>query len=73
LLQIVWRLRDPEVIVELDKQQVLDMLKTIGQSESIPDAARSLPDKVDLDRDGEQLFSYGLTRDHLVDRFGGSP
>jgi hypothetical protein len=33
----------------------------------------ALEDPVDLRRDGNLLASYGITRDSLVDRMGGSP
>jgi hypothetical protein len=32
-----------------------------------------LPDPIDLDRDGDFLLRHGITRDHLIDRLGGSP
>jgi hypothetical protein len=31
-----------------------------------------LPDEIDIDRDGAVLARFGITRDRLVDRLGGS-
>ena len=41
--------------------------------ETIEVLQRELPDQVDLDRDGNLLFAYGITIERLVDRLGGSP
>ncbi|WP_428338463.1 hypothetical protein [Mycobacterium sp.] len=57
----------------ITKQQALDMLRQIGSGNLVADAAQNLPDSIDLDRDGNLLLRYGLTLDHLIDRFGGSP
>ena len=41
----------------------------------IEKAKRDLPETIDTDRDIDQqrLFEYGLTRNQLIDRMGGSP
>jgi len=36
-------------------------------------AARDLPDPVDLDRAAQFLAPYGVTKDALISRMGGSP
>jgi len=36
-------------------------------------ALAGLPDEIDIDRDGPILARFGITRDRLVDRLGGSP
>ena len=36
-------------------------------------AARDLPDPVDLDRAAQFLAPYGITKDALISRMGGSP
>jgi hypothetical protein len=36
-------------------------------------AARDLPDPVELDRAAQFLAPYGITRDVLISRMGGSP
>jgi hypothetical protein len=34
---------------------------------------RGLPDPIDFDRDGDQLFKRGVSLDALIDAAGGSP
>jgi len=41
--------------------------------EHIEEILAKLPDPIDVDRDGDFLLRYGITRDHLIDRLGGSP
>jgi hypothetical protein len=49
------------------------MLRRTGFPELAEEALRVLPDPVDLDFAAEVLESYGVTRDELIDRMGGSP
>jgi hypothetical protein len=55
------------------RQDVVDMLRRTGLPELAEEALRVLPDPVDLDFVAEVLQSYGVTRDDLIDRMGGSP
>lgn len=57
----------------LPRSDVLAMFRRIGMSDAAERARAVLPDPVDLDRDAALLRSFGLDRDALVDRFGGSP
>jgi hypothetical protein len=41
--------------------------------EEADEAARELPDPVDLDRAAELLAPHGITKDALISRMGGSP
>jgi hypothetical protein len=61
--------------MKVPKQDALDMLARVGRPDLIEEAKRNLPDPIDTDRDIdlERLLEYGLTRDQLVDRMGGSP
>jgi hypothetical protein len=59
--------------MQTTRQQVIDMLRRTGFPEFAEEALRVLPDPVDLDFAVEVLQSYGVTRDELVDRMGGSP
>jgi len=61
--------------MKVPKQDALDMLARVGRTDLIEEARRNLPDPIDTDRDVdlERLLQYGLTRDQLVDRMGGSP
>jgi hypothetical protein len=61
--------------MKVPKQDVLAMLARVGRVDLIEAAKRDLPDPIDTDRDidQERLLQYGLTRDQLIDRMGGSP
>jgi hypothetical protein len=37
------------------------------------EANRSLPDEIDFERAAEFLERYGITKDALISRMGGSP
>jgi len=53
---------------------LLGVLRRTGFcEETIRSLQRTLGDRVDLRRDGNVLAGYGITRDRLVDRMGGSP
>jgi hypothetical protein len=41
--------------------------------EEADEAARGLPDPVEIERAAEFLAPYGVTRDELISRMGGSP
>ncbi len=55
------------------RQDVVDMLRRTGLPELAEEAPRVLPDPVDLDFAVKVLEAYGVTRDELIDRMGGSP
>jgi hypothetical protein len=55
------------------RQDVVDMLRRTGLPELAEETLRVLPDPVDLDFAAKVLQSYGVTRDELIDRMGGSP
>jgi hypothetical protein len=57
----------------ITKQEALRMLAKIGANDLIDDAARTLPDEIDIDRDQNLLARFGLDCGHLIDRFGASP
>jgi hypothetical protein len=54
-------------------QHVVDVLRTAGLMEEADEAARGLPDPVEIERAAEFLAPYGVTRDELISRMGGSP
>jgi hypothetical protein len=49
------------------------MLRRVGLPELAEEALRVLPDPVDLDFAARVLQAYGITKDELIDRMGGSP
>jgi hypothetical protein len=61
--------------MNVPKQEVLSVLARIGRRDLIEKAKRDLPETIDTDRDIDQqrLLQYGLTRNQLIDRMGGSP
>ena len=56
------------------KVKLLAVLRRIGVEPAIIDEISSkLPDSVDLDDAGTLFQKYGLTRDEITSRLGGSP
>ncbi len=62
--------------MELDKQELVRVLRTQGDNDTA-DKAAGLPEQVDTDRDGDALAAIGLDRTQLMAKlaaagFGGS-
>jgi len=57
----------------LTKQEIVRILRNAGLPDVAEEAERSLPDEVDLDRAADFGARYGITRDELISRMGGSP
>ncbi len=55
-----------------DRQWVIDTLRRLGYAEAA-DAAQMLPDPVSLEQLQEFGDRYGISRDELISRMGGSP
>ncbi len=55
------------------RQDVADVLRKVGYPELADEAARELPDPVDINRLMAWLMQHGLTRDAIVSQMGGSP
>jgi hypothetical protein len=52
----------------------MEVLRRANYDQALIDEVMSkLPDPIDFDRDGSILMHYGITRDRLRDRMGGSP
>jgi hypothetical protein len=62
---------DPHLRSKADLQQLMRRLGL--PEETIAEISAQLPDPVDLDAAGPLLLSYGLTRDAVISRLGGSP
>jgi hypothetical protein len=62
-----------QIATQVTRQHVVDVLRTAGLSQAADDANRSLPDKVEFERAAEFLQRYGITKDALISRMGGSP
>ena len=59
--------------MKITKQEALRMLVEIGEKHLVGDAALTLPDEIDIDRDQNMLARFGLDPGHLMERFGASP
>jgi hypothetical protein len=59
----------------ITKEELQRIVGRAGWSEVVEVALRDgrLPDVIDTDRDQALLESFGLNREELVDRMGGSP
>jgi len=57
----------------IPRHELVRILRNAGLSEVAEEAERSLPDEVDLDRAADFGAQYGVTRDELISRMGGSP
>jgi hypothetical protein len=59
--------------VDLSRQQVMRMLRRTGLADVAAAAQKSLPDPVDSKVLDHFCAKYGLSKDSLIDRMGGSP
>ena len=63
--------------MELDKQELVRVLRTQGDNDTADKAEQSLPDRIDTDRDGDALAALGLDGTQLMAKlaaggFGGT-
>ena len=61
------------VALLIAKREIVEMLRRAGLPKAADEADRSLPDRVELERAQEFGARYGITRDELISRMGGSP
>jgi len=55
------------------RQHVVDILRIAALPDLAEEALRTLPDPVEYRHAERFLFQYGLTKDELISRRGGSP
>ena len=55
------------------RQWVVDTLRRLGYRQEADEALRVLPEEVDLEQLEDFGDRYGISRDELVNRMGGSP
>jgi hypothetical protein len=60
-----------EVTVQLDKQEIIEFLKSQGQHDTAQQAEGELPDKVDTDKDSGLLSELGVDPQALFGGLGG--
>lgn len=57
--------------MNIDKNQVLELLRRRGDGDQADQADRELPDQVDHDRDSGLLSKFGIDPKDLVGGIGG--
>ena len=55
------------------RQHVIDILRIAALPDVAEEAARLLPDPVEYNQAERFLAQYGITKDELISRRGGSP
>ena len=63
---------DPRAVL-VTRQHVVDILRIAGLRGPAEEARRVLPDPVEYDHADRFLARYGITKDELISRRGGSP
>ncbi len=59
--------------MQVTRQHVVDILRIAGLPALAEEACRVLPDPVEYDHAERFLAQYGITKDELISRRGGSP
>ena len=59
--------------MQVTRQHVVDILRIAGLPALAEEARRVLPDPVEYDHAERFLAQYGITKDELISRRGGSP
>ena len=59
--------------MEVPRQHVVHILRVAGLPDVADEAQRVLPDPVEYDDAARFLARYGITKDELISRRGGSP
>lgn len=57
--------------MNIDKQQIIDLLKNQGDHDKAQQADQELPDQVDTDRDSGLLSKLGINPQDLLGKLGG--
>ena len=57
--------------MQIDKQQVLEFLRSRGDQQQAQQAESELPDQVDTDQHADLLAQHGVSVQDLMDKFGG--
>lgn len=65
------RTADEGVPVQIDKSQILELLRSQGQHDQAQQAESELPDQVDTDRDGGLLERFGLSPQEIITKLAG--
>jgi hypothetical protein len=57
--------------MQIDKSQILDLIRQHGQPDQAAQAEQELPDQVDTDQHAGLLSKYGIDIGELLQKFGG--
>ena len=57
--------------MNIDKNQILDLLRSQGDDSKAQQADQELPDQVDTDRDAGPLSTFGIDPMDLIEKLGG--
>ena len=57
--------------MQIDKQQILDLLRSTGDTGKAEQAQKDLPDQVDTERDSGLLSSLGIDVNALLSKLPG--
>ena len=57
--------------MNIDKNQILELLRSQGDDDKAQQADSELPDQVDTDRDAGLLSKFGIDPMELVKKLGG--
>ncbi len=57
--------------MEIDKQQIVSLLRERGDTDQAERAEQELPEQVDTDRDRNLLERFGINPGELLSRFTG--
>jgi hypothetical protein len=55
------------------KAHVVNLLTNMGYADLAAEAARDLPDEIEVNRLSKWMFDHGLSYDTLISDAGGSP
>jgi hypothetical protein len=59
--------------MQVTRQHIVEVLRMAGLPQVADEATRSLPDEMTLERAEQFVGRYGITKDQLISRMGGSP
>jgi hypothetical protein len=59
--------------MQVSRQRVVDLLRSLGYPQVAGEALRDLPDVVDLREAQDWCERHGVSRDELINLMGGSP
>jgi hypothetical protein len=57
--------------VRIDKQELVQVLRTEGDNDTADRVAERLPDEIDTERDGAELAAVGLDDTQLMAKLAG--